>query len=112
MIFWTVAHQAPLSVEFFRKNTGVGCNFPPPKYFPDPEIKPTFPMSPALQVDALQAGSPLKKNYSPPHSMDLKGGTQIWSEVLLIRLYNCSPVLLKPYRITAAKFSVYFLFLF
>ena len=24
---WTVAHQAPLSVEFSRQNTGVGCHF-------------------------------------------------------------------------------------
>ena len=24
---WTVAHQAPLSVQFCGKNTGVGCHF-------------------------------------------------------------------------------------
>ena len=24
---WTVAHQAPLSIEFLGKNTGVGCHF-------------------------------------------------------------------------------------
>ena len=24
---WTVAHQAPLSMEFSRKNTGMGCHF-------------------------------------------------------------------------------------
>ena len=24
---WTVAHQAPLSMGFFRQNTGVGCHF-------------------------------------------------------------------------------------
>ena len=26
-ILWTVAHQAPLSMEFSRQNTGVGCYF-------------------------------------------------------------------------------------
>ena len=25
---WTVAHQAPLSMGFPRKNIGVGCHFP------------------------------------------------------------------------------------
>ena len=25
---WTVVHQAPLSMDFPGKNTGVGCHFP------------------------------------------------------------------------------------
>ena len=31
---WTVAHQAPLSMGFSRKNTGVGCHFLLQRIFP------------------------------------------------------------------------------
>ena len=45
---WTVAHQAPLSMEFSRQEYCSGFPFPPPGDVPDQEIKPTFPGSPAL----------------------------------------------------------------
>ena len=45
---WTVVHQAPLSVEFSRQEYWNGLPFPPPGDLPDPEIKLTFPRSPAL----------------------------------------------------------------
>ena len=49
---WTVAHQAPLSMEFSPgKNTGVG-NHSIVRGFPDPGIAPG---SPTLQVDSLQS---------------------------------------------------------
>ena len=35
------------------KNTGVGCQFPPPGDLPDPGIEPMCPVSPALQEDSL-----------------------------------------------------------
>ena len=38
---WTVAHQAPLSLDFLGKNTRVP--FPPPGDLPDPVIKPVSP---------------------------------------------------------------------
>ena len=50
---WTIAHQVPLPLGFFRqeyKNT-----FPTPGNLPDPGIKPASPVSPALQVDSLPA---------------------------------------------------------
>ena len=50
---WTIAHQAPLSVGFFRQEYWSGLPFPIPGYFRDMEIKPTSPVSPALQVDSL-----------------------------------------------------------
>ena len=50
---WTVAHQAPLSMGFSRQEYWSGLPFPPPGDPPDPEIKPTSPGSPALQVDSL-----------------------------------------------------------
>ena len=41
-------HQAPLSMGFPRKEYWSGLPFPPPGHLPDPGIKPTSPMSPAL----------------------------------------------------------------
>ena len=47
---WTIAHQAPLSMEFFRQEYWNGLPFPSPGDLPDPGMKP---MSPALQADSL-----------------------------------------------------------
>ena len=45
----TVAHQAPLSMEFPPgKNTGVGCHFLLQGNLPDPGIEPASLVSPAL----------------------------------------------------------------
>ena len=46
--FWTVAHQASLSMGFPRQEYWSGLQFPPPRDLPDPWIKPTSPTSPAL----------------------------------------------------------------
>ena len=45
---WTVAHQAPLSVEFFKQEYWSALSFPTPGHPPDPGIEPTSPVSPAL----------------------------------------------------------------
>ena len=37
---WTIAHQTPLSMEFPRKKTGMGCHF----LLPDPGIAPASPV--------------------------------------------------------------------
>ena len=47
-ITWTVAQQVPLSMGFSRQEHWSGLTCPPPGDLPDPEIKPTPPMSPAL----------------------------------------------------------------
>ena len=44
----TVAHQTPLSVGFSRQEYWSGLPCPPPGDLPDPGIKPTSLMSPAL----------------------------------------------------------------
>ena len=44
---WTVAHQAPLSIEFSRQERS-GLPFPTPGDLPDPRIKYASPASPAL----------------------------------------------------------------
>ena len=47
---WTVARQAPLSMEFSRQDYWNGLPFPSPGDLPDPGIEPG---SPALQADSL-----------------------------------------------------------
>ena len=50
---WTLAHQAPLSVEFSRQEYQSGLPFPSAGDLPDPGIEPMSPVSPALQEDSL-----------------------------------------------------------
>ena len=47
---WTVARQAPLSMEFSRQEYWSGLPFASPSDLPYPGIKPR---SPALEADAL-----------------------------------------------------------
>ena len=54
---WTVAHQAPLSMEFSRQEYWTGWPFPSPGDLPDSGVKPR---SPALQADSLPSQSPGK----------------------------------------------------
>ena len=59
---WTVAHQAPLSMEFSRQDYWSGLPFPSPGELPNPGIKPG---SPELQADSLPSkppGKPCKKD--------------------------------------------------
>ena len=46
VILWTVARQAPLSIEFSRQEYWSGLPFPSPGDLPEPGTKPA---SPALQ---------------------------------------------------------------
>ena len=45
---WTVAHQAPLSMELSRQEYWSGLMFPPPGDLPNPAIEPASLMSPEL----------------------------------------------------------------
>ena len=54
---WTVAHQAPLSMEFSRQEFWSGLPCPSPGDLPDPGIKPR---SPALQAESLSFELPRK----------------------------------------------------
>ena len=50
---WTVAHQAPLSMEFSRQEHWSGLPSPSPGDLPNPGIEPRSPSAPALQADSL-----------------------------------------------------------
>ena len=52
---WSVAHQAPPSMEFSRQQYWSGLPFPSPGDLPDQGIEPG---SPALQADALPSELP------------------------------------------------------
>ena len=54
---WTVAHQAPLSIEVSRQEYWSGLPFPSPADLPNPGIQPR---SPALQADSLPSEPPGK----------------------------------------------------
>ena len=50
---WTIACQAPLSMEFSRQEYWIGLPFPPPGYLPVSGTEPVSPVSPAFQEDSL-----------------------------------------------------------
>ena len=54
---WTVAHQAPQSMEFSRQEYWSGLPFPSPGDLPNPGIKPG---SPALKAGTLPSEPPGK----------------------------------------------------
>ena len=54
---WTVACQAPLSMEFSRQEYWSGLPIPSPEDLPDPGIEPR---SPSLQADAIPSEPPAK----------------------------------------------------
>ena len=57
VMLWTVAHQAPLSMEFSRQESWSGLTLPPLGDLADTGIET---MSPALQVNSLTADPPAK----------------------------------------------------
>ena len=60
---WTVAHQVPLSMEFFMQEYWNGLPFPPPGDLLDPWIKPTSPALASRFFTTELAGKP-KEYYS------------------------------------------------
>ena len=68
---WTVAYQAPPSMELSKQVYWSGLPFPSPGDLPDPEIESR---SPALQADALPSeppGKPVRARLSLSHSQSL-----------------------------------------
>ena len=66
---WTVAHQAPLSMGFSRKEYLSGLPYPSPGDLPDSEIEPASLVSPALQADSLPTeplGKFIERGYYVP----------------------------------------------
>ena len=65
VLLWLFATPCTVAFDmgFPRQESWGGLPFPPPRYFPNPELEPTSPVSsvsPALQVDSL----PLSHNFT------------------------------------------------
>ena len=60
MVSWTVAHQAPLSMEFSKQEYWNGLPFPSLGNLPNLGVKPE---SPVLQTDSLLCESPGKPKW-------------------------------------------------
>ena len=84
---WPASLRCPLN--FPSRNTGVDCHFSLQGIFPDPKIKPTYPASPALQVNSLLLN----------HRGSLPDTTQILKYSLICHILDC---------IELAKFSSIF----
>ena len=61
---WTVAHQAPLSMESSRQEYWSGLPCPPPGDLPDPGIELMSSVFPALQAGSLPLAPPRKPQTS------------------------------------------------
>ena len=77
---WTVAYQAPQSMEFSRQDYWSGLPFPSPADLPNPGIEPE---SPAQQADALPS--------EPGNLMFLQQLESQLSSVQKCLLLTCSP---------------------
>ena len=87
---WTVAHNAVLSTGFSREEYWSGLPCPLPGNFPDAGIKPTFPLSPALQADSLPI-QPLGKPWGRTESKKTQKG-EIYTEETRIERDTCTPM--------------------
>ena len=61
---WTVARQAPLSMEFSRQEYLSGLPFPSLEDFPDPGIKPASPALAGRFFTSEPPGKPILKMVS------------------------------------------------
>ena len=57
---WTVAHQAPLSMEFSRQEYWSGLPFPTPGDLPNPMVDPASLLSPELPSGFCSTAPPVK----------------------------------------------------
>ena len=85
---WTVAHQAPLSMEFSRQEYWSGMPFPYPGDLPNTGIQPG---SPALQADSLLSESPGKPKYRYIRFFSLRSYYKMLSIAVHLKLsHHCS----------------------
>ena len=78
---WTVACQAPLSMEFSRQEYWSGLLFPSPGDLPDPGTEPTFP---ALQADSLPSELPGKSKNLGDEDEKLSSCTTVTVLILML----------------------------
>ena len=85
---WTVARQAPLSVEFSRQEYWSGLPFPAPGNLPDPGVEPMSLASPALAGEFFTTAPPGK-----PYRALL---AENWRMVALLGELSEKPYVVRP----------------
>ena len=81
---WTVACQAPLSMEFSRQEHWSGLPFPPPGDLPDPGIEPSSPELAGGFFTIEPPGKPDDLNINDKESKE--GRTGLMTEFLVWQL--------------------------
>ena len=81
----TVAHQAPLFMEFSRQEFWSELPCPSPEDLPDPEIIPRFPI---LQVDSLPSEPPGKPCQLSIQARNIRNGFFPWASRRKCRPHN------------------------
>ena len=61
---WTVAHPAPLSMEFPRQQYLSGLPYPPPGDLPNPGIEPMYPALAGRFFTAEPSGKPTTLDFN------------------------------------------------
>ena len=84
----TIACQAPLSMGFSRQEYWSGLPCPPPGDLPNPGIKLTSPVSPALPVDSSHTEPPRKSSFSVGKAKYIKPNSP---EPVILLCTHCSP---------------------
>ena len=69
---WTVAHQAPLSMEFSRQEYWSELPFPSPGDFPYPGVKLLSPATPALAGGFFSTEPPGKFHFNHVYNFKYK----------------------------------------
>ena len=92
---WTVAYQAPQSMDFSRQEYWSGLPFPSPRDLPDPGIKPG---SPPLRADALpsELSGKLSRGKFQLKKNELLRGLCMCAKSLQWRLTLCDPMDCSP----------------
>ena len=78
-VLWTVAHQAPLSIEFSRQEYCSKLPFPTPGDYPDPGMKAVSLVSPASPE--------LAGGFFTTAPLILRGGD--YKKAMIIECYKC-----------------------
>ena len=102
---WTIAHQAPLSMEFSRQEYWSALPFPPPGDLPNLEIEPTSLVSPALAVKFFTTSATWELN-SPVHPLLSSPPTHhIWLRGEGSQVSNLRVLYLKDPHLTNTDFQ-------
>ena len=92
VILWTAAHQAPLSKGSFRLEYGSGLPYPPPGDLPNPEIKSTSLMCPALVGGFFTTSATWEAHFVVKRGCAVIIITIIFAKELLLRFNPHKPV--------------------